>query len=197
MPAFAPGTLPERLSGFTPGGGAWPVAGPDAVPPAKRPSAVCLLFVPPPAGEKSALVVLTRRSVTVKSHRGQIGLAGGRAEPDDASPAATALRELEEELGLARSRVRVAGLLAAVAALDGSPVIPVIGFAATTIADLKPSAAEVAYAFAVPWTSFRKEAAQAFRFNIFGRWRTTQSFQAGAENVWGLTALILHAADLA
>jgi 8-oxo-dGTP pyrophosphatase MutT (NUDIX family) len=40
-------------------------------------------------------------------HGGQLGLPGGREEPDDADLLATALREAEEEIGLARSDVEV------------------------------------------------------------------------------------------
>jgi 8-oxo-dGTP pyrophosphatase MutT (NUDIX family) len=44
-------------------------------------------------------------------HGGQLGLPGGKQEPGDASPLETALREAEEEVGLARSDVAVlAGL---------------------------------------------------------------------------------------
>jgi 8-oxo-dGTP pyrophosphatase MutT (NUDIX family) len=40
-------------------------------------------------------------------HGGQLGLPGGKAEPGDRSPLETALRETEEEVGLARSQIHV------------------------------------------------------------------------------------------
>jgi 8-oxo-dGTP pyrophosphatase MutT (NUDIX family) len=47
-------------------------------------------------------------------HGGQLGLPGGRSEPQDASPLETALRESEEEIGLPRSEVEVLASLAAI-----------------------------------------------------------------------------------
>jgi 8-oxo-dGTP pyrophosphatase MutT (NUDIX family) len=40
-------------------------------------------------------------------HGGQLGLPGGRAEPDDPGLVETALRETEEEIGLRRDQVEV------------------------------------------------------------------------------------------
>ena len=44
-------------------------------------------------------VLLTQRNPDLKDHPGQISFPGGRVEPQDVSPAATALREAEEEVG--------------------------------------------------------------------------------------------------
>jgi 8-oxo-dGTP pyrophosphatase MutT (NUDIX family) len=44
-------------------------------------------------------------------HGGQLGLPGGQTEPHDSSPLATALRETEEEIGLAQEEVAVLAAL--------------------------------------------------------------------------------------
>ena len=54
-------------------------------------------------------VLLTRRTDHLRDHAGQISFPGGRAEADDAGAVATALREAEEEVGLAHERVEVIG----------------------------------------------------------------------------------------
>ena len=47
-----------------------------------------------------ARIVLTERTDRGGHHSGEVSFPGGRAEPDDADPVATALREAAEEVGL-------------------------------------------------------------------------------------------------
>ena len=68
------------------------------MPESFRPAAVLLPFWP----EGDAVhLLLIERSRSLPSHGGQVAFPGGRVEPDDASAAATALREAQEEVGLA------------------------------------------------------------------------------------------------
>lgn len=72
-----------------------------------RPAAVlCLLFEE--AGE--AQVLLTRRARDLRAHAGEVSFPGGRLRPGEA-PLAGALREAEEEVGLAPASVQVIGEL--------------------------------------------------------------------------------------
>jgi 8-oxo-dGTP pyrophosphatase MutT (NUDIX family) len=50
-------------------------------------------------------VVLLQRSYTLRHHPGEIAFPGGSREPTDRNPAATALREAAEEIGLDPSSV--------------------------------------------------------------------------------------------
>src|SRR5690606_23896664 len=52
-------------------------------------------------------VLLTRRTDHLHHHPGQISFPGGRVEEADTSPVMTALRETEEEIGLAPDRVEL------------------------------------------------------------------------------------------
>src|SRR5690606_25205393 len=77
-----------------------------------RPAAVLLLFTPttvPAAGFPGLDLFLVQRSPLLRAHPGQIALPGGGADPGDAGPAGTALREAHEEIGLAPERVAVLG----------------------------------------------------------------------------------------
>src|SRR6202012_5670155 len=82
--------------------------------------------------------VLTRRAASLRSHRGQWALPGGRCDEGE-TPVAAALRELEEELGLALRPDDVLGLL-----LDDYPtrsgylITPVVVWA-TAHAGLSPN----------------------------------------------------------
>jgi 8-oxo-dGTP pyrophosphatase MutT (NUDIX family) len=55
--------------------------------------------------------VLTRRRADLRRHAGEISFPGGRRDPEDSDLRATALRETEEEIGLARAEVRILGEL--------------------------------------------------------------------------------------
>lgn len=191
-PGFSLDWLPSRIAGLEPAR-PW-----SAVPHSGRGklSAVVMLFLPPLADGAAARIVLTRRSTSVRTHRGQIGFPGGRVEQGDETPVDTALRELDEELGLPPGRVTPIGCLPLVPALDGSPIVTVVGAAAAEVDELKPAPEEVAAVFAEPWTSFTRARDRAFRFNIFGNWRESHLFELPERPVWGLTAWILARCDL-
>ena len=106
LPPPAIGVIPV----FTGGPGLRPPAVP-LDPAAVRPAAVLVLLFPDEDGD--ARVVLTERVTRHGYHSGEVSFPGGRAEPDDADMAATALREAAEEVALdARAaKVRVIGRL--------------------------------------------------------------------------------------
>ncbi len=94
-------------------------------------------------------VLLTQRTDHLTSHAGQISFPGGRAEPDDADAAATALREAEEEVGLARAQIEVIGVLPLYRTVTFFDVTPVVALVTPPFV-LRLDAHEVADAFEVP-----------------------------------------------
>lgn len=94
-------------------------------------------------------VLLTQRTAHLKNHGGQISFPGGRQEPEDADVVATALRETEEEIGLAREFISVAGLLDTYETRTGYLVTPVVGFVRSGF-ELALDSFEVDHAFEVP-----------------------------------------------
>lgn len=197
--SFPPASLPKRAAAVDSAAEPWPLELRN-----RRPCAVAVLFVPSPAMWTSSVVepahiVLTRRSVTVRSHRGQIGFPGGRRAPEDTTAADTALRELEEELGVARDRIAVVGRLPTATAIDGSPVVPILTVSSVSLTEMQPAEAEVAAVLSEPWTAFSAQRDQMFRFNLFGHWRRSHLFERATDDeaplrVWGLTAEILASA---
>jgi 8-oxo-dGTP pyrophosphatase MutT (NUDIX family) len=60
-----------------------------------------------PTGEPAPDVLILQRAADMRSHAGQPAFPGGAADPGDADPAATALREAAEEVGLEATSVDV------------------------------------------------------------------------------------------
>ena len=72
-------------------------------------------------------IVLTKRSMRVETHKGEISFPGGHTEPSDNGPEATALREAEEEIGLKPEDVEVLGRLDDHITIFRFHVTPVVG----------------------------------------------------------------------
>ena len=94
-------------------------------------------------------VLLTQRTAHLRDHAGQISFPGGGAEPQDADAVATALRETEEEVGLARQHVEVIGQLPVYSTVTSYVVTPVVGLVRPGFT-LALDSFEVAEAFEVP-----------------------------------------------
>ncbi|MEM7496678.1 MAG: CoA pyrophosphatase [Pseudomonadota bacterium] len=90
----------------------------------ERPAAVLCPLVERTDGLR---VVLTVRSKHLKHHAGQISFPGGKVDDGDASTLDAALREAEEEIGLARPHVRVVGELDAYLTSTAFRVSPFVG----------------------------------------------------------------------
>ncbi len=114
----------------------------------REPTAASVL-VPLVLRDEGPQVLLTRRTAHLRDHAGQISFPGGRAEPHDASAAATALREAQEEVGLEPGRVEVIGTLPAYTTVTSYVVTPVVGLVHGPLA-LTPDPFEVDEAFEVP-----------------------------------------------
>lgn len=111
-----------------------------------RPAAV---LVPLVERSQSYTVLLTQRTDHLHHHPGQVSFPGGRLEQADAGPVDAALRETEEEIGLAPGFVEPVGLLDDYETVTGFLVTPVVSFV-TPGFDLELDSYEVADAFEVP-----------------------------------------------
>ncbi|MES2756871.1 MAG: CoA pyrophosphatase [Pseudomonadota bacterium] len=114
--------------------------------PAMIPAAVLIPLVARAGG---LTMLLTQRTDHLSSHAGQISFPGGRAEEYDASPAATALREAQEEIGIDASHVEIIGQLPVYLTGTGYHVTPVVALLMPPF-DLMPDPHEVAEIFEVP-----------------------------------------------
>lgn len=132
----------------------------------------------------------------MRSHAGQVGFPGGRREVYDVNPAATALREAYEEIGLIEHTVTVLGMSKPLRSIDSKPVLPIVATTDALLSQLKPNPDEVAEIFLVPWTALTQAHRTVVRFNIFGKWRETPFYEANGHNIWGLTAWMVEQLSL-
>lgn len=155
---------------------------------ALKPAAVLIPLVLRPEG---TTILLTERTSHLADHAGQISFPGGRLEPDDADAIAAALRETEEEIGLARAHVEVLGHFEDYGTVTGYRVTPVIGFVRPPF-DLTPDPHEVAEIFELPLEFILQPTnVQRLRETRGGVMRDVYEISYGKWRVWGFTARIL------
>lgn len=137
-------------------------------------------------------VLLTLRTNTVASHKGQISFPGGGSESGDSDITETALRETVEEVGIEPTSVEVLGLMDDVVAVSNHIVTPVVGVIPYPYR-YKISTEEIAEVIEAPLDFFvdtrncRLET-RAYR----GKEIPVYFYQYKEHNVWGLTAYVLR-----
>jgi 8-oxo-dGTP pyrophosphatase MutT (NUDIX family) len=136
-------------------------------------------------------VLLTQRTDALPRHAGQIAFPGGRMEPTDRDPIATALREAQEEIGLDPSFVEPLGYLDAYRTGTGFRIFPVVSFVQEGFT-LKLDEREVADAFEVPLAFLMDEDNHRIEARS---WRGTErrfyAMPFEQRYIWGATAGIM------
>jgi 8-oxo-dGTP pyrophosphatase MutT (NUDIX family) len=153
-----------------------------------RPAAVLI----PVVDRSDPTVLLTQRSPHLSSHAGQISFPGGKIDATDESPLDAALREAEEEVGLAREFVEPVGYLDLYGTAFGFRILP-------TVAKVKPgftlkiNESEVVDAFEVPLAFLMNpENHQIHTKEFRGSERSYYAMPFAERYIWGATAGILR-----
>ncbi len=155
-----------------------------------RPAAVLIAFE---AGEDGPHLILTKRASGLKHHPGQIAFPGGKVDPGDADVVATALREAEEEVGLAQPQVDILGLLPPHETVTGFSVTPVLGWIRHRFEPV-PEAGEVEEVFSVPFAHIANPANYLIESRFYrGTRRMYYTVPYGPHYIWGATARMLRA----
>jgi 8-oxo-dGTP pyrophosphatase MutT (NUDIX family) len=155
---------------------------------ATRPAAVLVPVIDRP----EPTVLLTLRTADLASHAGQIAFPGGKIEPGDASPAAAALREAEEEIGLDPGLVDPIGHLDLFLTFSGFRILPMVGRVDPSLR-LTLNRSEVDEAFEVPLAFLMDAQNHALHSRDWkGVIRRYYAMPFGERYIWGVTAGILR-----
>jgi 8-oxo-dGTP pyrophosphatase MutT (NUDIX family) len=155
--------------------------------PGRTPAAVLV----PLYEEDGALhAVFTKRREDLEQHAGEISFPGGRHDDGDPDLVFTALRESEEEIGLARADVELVGALPPIGTFVTSyRVHPFVGLIAPGQAwTLQPTEVDVVLEYSLPVLVAGHEMKRLLRKGVPFR---THTYTVGEELIWGATARIL------
>lgn len=191
-------TIAARLAGRLPAGDprrvdldrgrSWPESWRRGIDEGLLPAGVLIPMIERPAG---TTLLLTRRSTALKHHAGQVSFPGGRMEAADRDIVETALRETEEEIGVSRDRVRIAGALDAMPTITGYAVTPIVGILAPGIRlVLDPGEVDVAFEVPLEFVFDQTNLIRTERI-IEGVSVPLLEYVYAGERIWGTTAAMI------
>ena len=173
-------SLRTRLQGVQP-------SGPG---PARRAAAVLVLLVDRPGGW---YLLMTRRTLQLSSHAGEISFAGGKVEPGETTLQA-ALREVHEELGIEPHDIDILGALPpAETRTSRYTIAPWVGVVSDAgLAGVRPSPAEVAALTEIPLSRLLDPGVRREQRFIRGRQlAVSPAYDLGPDTIWGASARIV------
>jgi 8-oxo-dGTP pyrophosphatase MutT (NUDIX family) len=139
----------------------------------------------------SPALLMTVRASHLRRHAGQISFPGGRLESGDADIAAAAMRETEEEIGIAAAAIEPIGYLPDHVLQTGYRITPVVALLAPGLA-LTPDGTEVAEVFELPLAiALAAHSYRVRRRSIRGADVDTWELAFGDYHIWGATAGML------
>lgn len=140
--------------------------------------------------EEQPRVLLTRRSIHLSKHAGEVSFPGGKRDPGDTSNIVVALREAQEETALNPYDVHLLGDLPIQRAKSGISVKPVVGLIPPDV-KLVAQPDEIERIFFVSLKTLLETPPTPYEVRLIHQSVYFPSMQVENEVVWGLTARIL------
>jgi 8-oxo-dGTP pyrophosphatase MutT (NUDIX family) len=135
-------------------------------------------------------ILLTKRTETVKQHKGEVSFPGGMCEDEDENTLGTALRECFEEIGLAKEDVEIVGKLDDMITLTGFVITPYVGIIPHPYI-FRISPGEVAYLIHLPLRHLIEVTPSIEEAERGGEIERVPAFYFNGERIWGATCRIL------
>jgi 8-oxo-dGTP pyrophosphatase MutT (NUDIX family) len=152
-------------------------------------TALASVLLPVLVSTPTPRMVFTKRTDTLSRHAGEISFPGGLADEGEAA-ASTALREAEEELGLAPADVELVGALPPVhTRVTGILIVPFVGFLKED-PRFTPSPEEIADVLEFPLADLMVRGAKSEIEHDGARFQT-YAYEVDGHVIWGATARIL------
>ncbi len=138
-------------------------------------------------------VILIHRAAHLKHHPGQVAFPGGKHEEYDPSLIGTAIREVEEEIGIPKEKIQVLGTLPELITISRFMVTPVVALISPdyqTVVDKN----EVASVFEVP-AEYLFDIRQLYSqiFHLRDSRHRVFAIPYREHFIWGVTAQIIQA----
>ena len=149
------------------------------------------VLIPVVENGDDARVIFTQRTSSLRKHSGQIAFPGGKLDADE-TPEFAALREAEEEIGLARHFVDVIGHLPSIPVLSGFRITPVLATVRPGFV-LVPNPDEVESVFDVPLSFLMTPENHVQESGLFRNYRRNYYAMPYQDwRIWGITAGIVR-----
>ena len=140
--------------------------------------------------EDDPKVLLTRRSVYLSNHAGEVSFPGGKRDPNDTSNIVVALREAYEETALNPFDVKLLGDLPMQKARNGMLVKPVVGLIPPKV-ELVAQPTEIDRIFFASLENLMHAPPTPYEVRYAHQSLYFPSMRVENEIVWGLTARML------
>lgn len=174
-----------------PGSKHWPASLQQRLQATLIPAGVLIPIFDRPASGDGLSVLLTQRAANLTHHAGQVSFPGGRMESTDEHIGATALRETEEEVGIAVDQVAVIGYLEPMPTITGFAVTPVVGLIPAGV-EPKADHKEVELTFEVPLSFLLQPAnRRVVERDLHGKIFPMIEFHYAGHRIWGATAMMI------
>jgi 8-oxo-dGTP pyrophosphatase MutT (NUDIX family) len=160
---------------------------PEVVPEGRIPAAV---LVPLHWGPDGLEVWAIRRTDGLRHHAREIAFPGGKPESQDLNLEQTALREAEEELGVARRRLHILGRLRSVPTATSRFLLYPFLATIEAGAEPRPNPAEVAELIRTPLLAFF-DGRVGYRAVRLGGGRLSPIFDFRSASMYGASAHVL------